>query len=95
MTLCIDGTEAHHIRYERPKGPMSRGICKRCGRVVEGRNSVDNKYQGHTLIVLGPPSEELDGMSESRLKGKAKIGWHGTIESESSPLRENSNWSSH
>jgi len=32
----------HHWVIDRPNGPLSEGVCQRCGEKREFRNSVDN-----------------------------------------------------
>jgi hypothetical protein len=38
MELVIVRDHAHHWVIEEPSGPMSRGVCKRCGEEREFKN---------------------------------------------------------
>lgn len=46
-TAVVERKEAgcrHHWVLEAPAGPVSRGVCKRCGEVREFRNYLDTPY---------------------------------------------------
>jgi hypothetical protein len=50
-TSLISTSECeHHWMIGEPNGPVSKGVCKRCGTQKEFRNSVDLEY-GHALRI--------------------------------------------
>ena len=63
----------HHIVYERPDGPTSKGECKHCGETFEHANSQPDGFKRLRLSgrYKGPPSKTSAGSRPSNW------GWQG------------------
>ncbi|MBI1984849.1 MAG: hypothetical protein HYS60_01920 [Candidatus Wildermuthbacteria bacterium] len=49
VTPCVDKKthekyKAHHWLIDTPQGPVSKGICKQCGKEAEFKNALPSDY---------------------------------------------------